>query len=124
MSTRTHGGPSGISGLLDHETQVRPYAQKSCPHDGKRGGTGNLHDCNGAARNTRQATTVGLFAISVSRKTHPLLLRSFSGAFLSSDPYSRAATCHYAVSLLLAVLKKILAEQTRVDQTAPGVSRG
>jgi hypothetical protein len=65
MSTTTRRGPPWISDLLDHETQIRPRAQKSEPHEGKRGGTGNLYDCNLAARNTRQATP-GLLVISVT----------------------------------------------------------
>jgi len=34
MSTRTRGGPPRVSGLLDHETQIRPRAQKNEPHRG------------------------------------------------------------------------------------------
>src|SRR5437588_7008267 len=75
MSTRTGGGPSGVSGLLDHETQIRPRAQKN---RGIGGGTANFHDCNGAART----------------KAHTLLLRTLSGAILSFDPYNRAVACH------------------------------
>jgi hypothetical protein len=94
MSTRTGGGPSGVLGLLDHETQIRPRAQKTEPHRRKRGGAGKLHDCNGAARNTRQATTARLVVLSVSRTIHPSLSRNLCGGFLPSDPYSHAVTCH------------------------------
>jgi hypothetical protein len=55
MSTRTSGGPPGVPGLLDHETQIRPRAHKNHPTSGKRSGTANLHERNGAARNTRHA---------------------------------------------------------------------
>jgi hypothetical protein len=29
VSTRTRGGPSGIPGLLDYETEIRPRAQEN-----------------------------------------------------------------------------------------------
>jgi hypothetical protein len=48
MSTRTSGGPPGVPGLLDHETQIRPRAHQNHPTSGKRSGTANLHDRNGA----------------------------------------------------------------------------
>jgi hypothetical protein len=60
MSTRTSGGPPGIPGLLDHETQIRPRAHKNHPTSGKRSGTANLHERNGAARNTRHAETASI----------------------------------------------------------------
>jgi hypothetical protein len=49
MSTRASGGPPGVLGLLDHETQIRPRAHKNHPTSGKRSGTANFHDRNGAA---------------------------------------------------------------------------
>jgi hypothetical protein len=124
MSTRTHGGPSGVFGLLDHETQVRPCAQKSYPHEGKRGGTGSLRDGNGAVRNTRQVTTVGLFAIFVSRRTHPLLSRSFSGAlaelFFPRIPTAVPLRATLRSPCVLAVLKKMLTGQTGLDPDRTG----
>ena len=39
MSTRTSGGPPGVPGLLDHETQIRPRAHKNHPTSRKRSGT-------------------------------------------------------------------------------------
>lgn len=126
MSTRTHRGPSRVSGLLDHETQIRPRAQKNKPHRGKRGGTGNLH---GAARNTPHVTTARLFAITVSRTTHPLLSRSLSGAALPPDPYNRAVTCHLCGLLacwpcsrrsLLGERESILTATGRLPRVTPG----
>jgi hypothetical protein len=35
MSTRTSGGPPGVPGLLDHETQIRPRAHKNHSTSGK-----------------------------------------------------------------------------------------
>lgn len=55
MSTRTSGGPPRVSGLLDHETQIRPCAHKNHSISGKCSGIANLHDRNGAARSTRHA---------------------------------------------------------------------
>jgi hypothetical protein len=62
MSTRTSGGPPGVPGLLDHETQIRPRAHKNHPTSGKRSGTANLHDRNGTARTTRHAKTASIRA--------------------------------------------------------------
>jgi hypothetical protein len=55
MGTTTSGGPPRVSGLLDHETQIRPCAHKNHSISGKCSETANLHDRNGAARNTRHA---------------------------------------------------------------------
>lgn len=38
MSTRTSGGPPGVPGLLNHETQIRPRAHKTTPHQGNLAG--------------------------------------------------------------------------------------
>jgi hypothetical protein len=46
MSTRTSGGPPGVPGLLDHETQIRPSAHKP-PRVRKRSEAANLHYQNG-----------------------------------------------------------------------------
>jgi hypothetical protein len=54
MSTRTSGGPPGVPGLPDHKTQIRPRAHKP-PTVRKRSEIANLHNRNGAARNTRHA---------------------------------------------------------------------
>jgi hypothetical protein len=96
MSTGTSGGPSGVPGLLDHEAQIRPRAQKNQPHRGKGSATANFHDCNGAART----------------KTHTLLLRSLSGASLPFDPYNRAVMCHLCCLLACLHFRKILAKRT------------
>lgn len=121
MSSRTSGGPSGVSGLLNHEMQIRPRAQKSYPHRRKGGGTANFHDRNGAARTTPYAETAGVSISSVSRKAHTLLLQSLSGASPPSDPYSRAVMCH--LCCLLACLqcsgRSLLSERESI-KTATG----
>ena len=73
MSSRTSGGPSGVSGLLDHETQIRPRAQKNYPHREKGGGTTNFHDRNGAARTTQYATTARV-SIQLRQQESPHLV--------------------------------------------------
>ena len=101
--------------MLDHETQIRPRAQKNFPHRGKHGGRVNFfQDCNGAARNTRYANTARASISSFSRKAHTLLSRSLSGA--PSDPYNRAVMCHLCCLLAYRGARKILAKRTRVDQ--------
>jgi hypothetical protein len=119
MSTRTSGGPSGVSGLLDHETQIRPRAQKNYPHRGKGGGRASFHDRNGAARTTRPVKTAGVPISSVSRKAHTLLLWSLSRASRPSDPYSRAVMCHL-YCLLACLLRKTLLRERESIKTATG----
>jgi hypothetical protein len=46
-----HHHPPGMVGLLDHETQIRPRAQKNGSHRGQRGAAVNPHR-NETARNT------------------------------------------------------------------------
>src|SRR5690348_14178963 len=46
MGTTASGGPPRVSGLLDHETQIRPCARESESEEGKGAGTGDLHDGN------------------------------------------------------------------------------
>jgi hypothetical protein len=94
MGTTTSGGPPRVSGLLDHETQIRPRAHKSEPQEGKSAGTGNLHDGDGPARTTCQATTIGVSISSLSGNAQLLLSRRLCGALLPLGLDGRALTCH------------------------------
>ena len=48
MSARASGGPPGVFGLLDHETQIRPRTHKNHPTSKTGSETANLHDRDAA----------------------------------------------------------------------------
>src|SRR4051794_6807666 len=114
MRTRPSSGPSGVVGLLDHEPQIRPGAQKNEPHRGKRGGMAHFHDRNAAAGHTGEVTAVGVSIISLSRKA-TVWSRDFRGA--PSNPDNRAVRCHFCCLLACwPCSKRILAKHTGIDR--------